>query len=83
MNVDGWLADTRTSYDTVAAGYADLVRDPLAGDPYQRAALASFAELVQAAGGGPVADVGCGPGTSPPTCTRSASTPSGSISRPG
>jgi ubiquinone/menaquinone biosynthesis C-methylase UbiE len=59
---DDWLADTRTSYDTVAAGYADLVRDAVAGDPYLRMALASFADLVRTAGGGPVADVGCGPG---------------------
>jgi SAM-dependent methyltransferase len=35
---------------------------PLAGEPYLRAALALFAEMVHAAGGGPVADVGCGPG---------------------
>lgn len=24
---DEWLADTRTSYDTVASAYAELVRD--------------------------------------------------------
>jgi SAM-dependent methyltransferase len=30
--------------------------------PYLRASLALFAELVHSAGGGPVADVGCGPG---------------------
>ncbi|MEU7972254.1 class I SAM-dependent methyltransferase [Micromonospora sp. NPDC049089] len=62
MTVDGWLSDTRTSYDTVAVSYARLVRDLLAEAPYERAALASFAELVLAAGGGPVADVGCGTG---------------------
>ncbi|WP_405428056.1 class I SAM-dependent methyltransferase [Micromonospora sp. NBC_00617] len=62
MSVDGWLADTRTSYDTVAVSYAHLVRDFLAQAPYERAALALFAEGVGAAGGGPVADVGCGPG---------------------
>jgi SAM-dependent methyltransferase len=61
-NADGWLADTRTSYDTVADSYADFVRDSLAGEPYLRAALALFADLVHAAGDGPVADVGCGPG---------------------
>ena len=59
---DGWLADTRTSYDTVADSYAGFVRDSLAEQPYLRAALALFADLVHAAGGGPVADVGCGPG---------------------
>ncbi|WP_329575005.1 class I SAM-dependent methyltransferase [Kitasatospora sp. NBC_01250] len=62
MNADGWLADTRTSYDTVAVSYADYIRDALAGAPYLRAALALFADLVHATGGGPVADVGCGPG---------------------
>ncbi|MFG1606188.1 class I SAM-dependent methyltransferase [Actinoplanes sp. NPDC049265] len=54
--------DTRTSYDTVAAAYADLTREALAAEPYLRAGLGIFAELVAAAGGGPVADVGCGPG---------------------
>lgn len=63
MNGDGWLADIRTSYDTVAASYAGQVREALAAEPYLRAALALLADMVQAAGGGgPVADVGCGPG---------------------
>src|SRR6266511_3740799 len=61
MTADRWLADTRISYDTVAASYADQLRDALAGEPYLRASLALFAEMVHAAGGGPVADVGCGP----------------------
>jgi SAM-dependent methyltransferase len=60
--MDGWLSEARTSYDTVAVSYADLLRDYLAGEPYLRATLALFADLVRAAGGGPVADVGCGPG---------------------
>lgn len=62
MTAEGWLADTRTSYDTVAVSYADQLRNALAGKPYLRATLTSFAEMVRAAGGGPVADVGCGPG---------------------
>ncbi|WP_446217803.1 class I SAM-dependent DNA methyltransferase [Micromonospora sp. IBHARD004] len=62
MSDQGWLADTRTSYDTVAVSYADQVRDALAGEPYLRASLALFADMVHAAGGGSVADVGCGPG---------------------
>jgi SAM-dependent methyltransferase len=62
MRVPGWLDDTRTSYDTVAVSYADLLRDALAGEPFQRGILALFAELVRAEGNGPVADVGCGPG---------------------
>ena len=58
----GWLDDTRTSYDTVASSYADLLRDALANEPFQRGILALFAELVRSRGSGPVADVGCGPG---------------------
>jgi ubiquinone/menaquinone biosynthesis C-methylase UbiE len=57
-----WLDDTRTSYDTVAASYADLLRDSLAGEPFQRGILALFAEVVRAQGDTTVADVGCGPG---------------------
>jgi ubiquinone/menaquinone biosynthesis C-methylase UbiE len=56
---EDWLADTRTSYDTVAESYADVVRGSLDEQPYLRAALRVFAE---SAGEGPVADVGCGPG---------------------
>jgi SAM-dependent methyltransferase len=59
---DAWLSNTRSSYDTDASGYADEVRGLLAGRPYLRASLALFTTLVQEAGGGPVADVGCGPG---------------------
>ncbi|MEV8097605.1 class I SAM-dependent methyltransferase [Kitasatospora sp. NPDC085879] len=62
MNPDGWLDDTRTSYDTVAAAYAEQVRHLLDETPHERAALALFAELVRAGVGGPVADLGCGPG---------------------
>jgi ubiquinone/menaquinone biosynthesis C-methylase UbiE len=62
MTADDWLADTRTSYDTVAVSYADQLRDALADRTYLRAALGVFAERVRGAGGGPVADVGCGPG---------------------
>lgn len=62
MSADSWLADTRISYDTVATSYADQMRDALDGAPYLRAALSLFAEQVHTAGGGPVADVGCGPG---------------------
>lgn len=56
------LQATRAAYDTVAADYARLLRDLLAGSTWDRAVLAAFAELVAAAGPGPVADVGCGPG---------------------
>ncbi|MFG3642438.1 methyltransferase domain-containing protein [Micromonospora sp. NPDC047762] len=58
----GSTDDTRTSYDTVAVSYADLLRDALSDEPFQRGILALFAELVRAQGNGAVADVGCGPG---------------------
>ena len=61
-NTEDWLADTRVSYDTVAASYADQMREALDEAPYVRAALALLAEKVRLAGGGSVADVGCGPG---------------------
>jgi SAM-dependent methyltransferase len=62
VGTDDWLSDTQTSYDTVAGSYADQLRDALDGKPYLNAALGLFTELVRAAGGGLVADVGCGPG---------------------
>ncbi|MFE0020711.1 class I SAM-dependent DNA methyltransferase [Amycolatopsis sp. NPDC059021] len=62
MDAEDWLADTRTSYDTVAVSYADQLRGVVDGAPYLRAALALFADAVRAAGDGQVADVGCGPG---------------------
>lgn len=62
VDTGDWLTDTRISYDTVADSYASQLRGALDETPYVRAALALFAEFVRAAGGGPVADVGCGPG---------------------
>jgi SAM-dependent methyltransferase len=62
MAETGYLAAIRESYDTVAADYARLVPKPDAMDPVSRSMLAAFAELVRAAGLGPVADLGCGPG---------------------
>lgn len=59
---DKWLSDTRKSYDADADGYAAKVRGLLDGSPYLRASLALFAEAVRDAGGGRVADIGCGPG---------------------
>jgi SAM-dependent methyltransferase len=53
---------TRAAYDAVAVDYAALLRDELAGKALDRAMLAAFAEHVRAAGGGEVADLGCGPG---------------------
>ncbi|GAA2366962.1 methyltransferase [Catellatospora methionotrophica] len=57
-----WLADIRASYDTVADSYADQTRGSVAAEPYLRAGLNLFADLVRASGPGPVVDVGCGPG---------------------
>jgi SAM-dependent methyltransferase len=62
MTEPSYLRATRAAYDTVAADYAKLLSAALAAKPVDRALLAAFAELVQAAGAGPVADVGCGPG---------------------
>lgn len=56
------LLATRTFYSTVAADYAERYADGLAGSPFDRALLTGFAETVLAAGTGPVADLGCGPG---------------------
>ena len=61
MRVPGWLDDTRTSYDTVAVRYADLLCDALAREPFQRSILALFAELARARGTGrsPTSACGC------------------------
>jgi SAM-dependent methyltransferase len=56
------LRATRAAYDTVAVDYAELLSNILVAKPLDRALLAVFAELVQLAGGGPVGDLGCGPG---------------------
>jgi SAM-dependent methyltransferase len=53
-----WLADTATSYDTVASSYAEFVSGALEEQPYLKAALTLFASRVD----GPAVDVGCGPG---------------------
>ncbi|GAA2137525.1 class I SAM-dependent methyltransferase [Kitasatospora kazusensis] len=56
------LCATRTAYDTVAVDYARLLSDALESRPLDRALFAAFAEFVQGADAGPVADLGCGPG---------------------
>lgn len=50
-----FLDDIRTSYDTVAPSYAELVKDGADDEPE---CLDLFAKLAS----GPVLDVGCGPG---------------------
>ena len=54
------LTQTRHAYDLVAKSYADMLRDDLAGSPWDRMMLDTFAELVGK--DGPVGDLGCGPG---------------------
>lgn len=56
------VAETRAAYDTVAASYEELARSLLAESAMDRAVLGVFAEQVLADGGGPVGDLGCGPG---------------------
>jgi ubiquinone/menaquinone biosynthesis C-methylase UbiE len=57
-----FLTATRASYDTIAADFAEQFRGELATKPLDRGFLSGFAELVKSAGGGRVADVGCGTG---------------------
>ncbi|WP_116952507.1 class I SAM-dependent DNA methyltransferase [Jiangella endophytica] len=66
-----FLTATRAAYDTVAASYAEQLRDHLAGEPFDRAMLDAFASMVgtgtdaatdAGADAGPVVEVGCGPG---------------------
>jgi SAM-dependent methyltransferase len=56
------LSATRVFYDALATDYAERFHDELVAKPLDRSMLAAFAELVRAAGGGRVADLGCGPG---------------------
>ncbi|MEV0614678.1 class I SAM-dependent methyltransferase [Nonomuraea sp. NPDC050404] len=56
------LTVTANAYDSVAPLYAGLFKDALDDQPLDRAALEAFAELVRTAGGGLVAELGCGPG---------------------
>ncbi|WP_030813738.1 class I SAM-dependent DNA methyltransferase [Streptomyces sp. NRRL F-2799] len=55
-----FLAATRTFYDAIAEDYSDHFRDAHLAQPFDRALLKVFAELVGA--GAAVADLGCGPG---------------------
>ncbi|MBO3677550.1 class I SAM-dependent methyltransferase [Streptomyces sp. NEAU-YJ-81] len=57
-----FLNSTRASYNAIALDYDKQYRDELAAQTLERAVFAGFAELVRNAGGGPVADVGSGPG---------------------
>ena len=54
------VAHTRAAYDEMAIRYAEFAKDHLATQPFDRAMLGIFAELVRA--DGRVADLGCGEG---------------------
>jgi SAM-dependent methyltransferase len=60
--IDERLAVTAAAYDAVSARYARFVRGELDALPLDRAVLTAFAEHVRDAGGGLVADLGCGEG---------------------
>ncbi|MFF4318030.1 class I SAM-dependent methyltransferase [Streptomyces sp. NPDC001568] len=63
MTETSYLHAVRASYDAVAVDYARRRGAALAGKPLDRAMLGAFAECVRGdAGGGPVVDLGCGPG---------------------
>ncbi|HWE89758.1 MAG TPA: class I SAM-dependent methyltransferase, partial [Pseudonocardiaceae bacterium] len=61
MTDEPHLSATRLAYDTVAVSYAEQV-PAVEEDPMDHALLGAFANLVLAAGGGPVVEVGCGTG---------------------
>ena len=56
------LPMVRTGYDAKAQDYAAFIGNAFIGNPLNHVLVQAFADLVQQAGGGPVADVGCGPG---------------------
>jgi SAM-dependent methyltransferase len=56
------LATVRTDYDAMADAYTAFIGDAFAGYPLHHVMVRAFADLVRQAGGGLVADVGCGPG---------------------
>ncbi|MDN3294941.1 methyltransferase domain-containing protein [Streptomyces ficellus] len=62
MTEPRYVRTTRESYDAIAVSYAEHFRDVFDTQAYDRAMLAAFAELVRGAGGGPVVDLGSGPG---------------------
>jgi SAM-dependent methyltransferase len=57
-----WVTDAIESYDRVADRYADVVQSGLSTSPLEAALVDHFARRIVETGGGPVLDVGCGPG---------------------
>ncbi|MFD3873430.1 class I SAM-dependent methyltransferase [Streptomyces sp. NPDC058623] len=63
MTETSYLHAVRAFYDAVAVDHARQPGPALAGHPLDRAVLGAFAACVRGdAGGGAVADLGCGPG---------------------
>lgn len=58
----GHQGETRKAYDGVVELYASMFANRLEAQPFSRAMLNTFAELVHKNGNLRVADVGCGPG---------------------
>ncbi len=57
------LETTRRDYDSMAVRYAEFVQDPVNAEPFGRALIGVFADLVGSRGAnGTAVDVGCGPG---------------------
>lgn len=54
--------ETRAAYDGIVELYASMFADRLETQPFARAMVATFAELVRGTGNPRAADVGCGPG---------------------
>ncbi|MGY0464633.1 class I SAM-dependent methyltransferase [Kitasatospora sp. cg17-2] len=54
--------ETRAAYDGVVELYVSVVAERMDKQPFTRAMIGTFAELVRATGNPRVADVGCGPG---------------------
>ncbi|MBT0772801.1 class I SAM-dependent methyltransferase [Kineosporia sp. J2-2] len=61
-DASGFLRDTADAYDAMVTGYVEMIDGLMDRHPLDRAMLGVLAELVRGAGGGPVADIGCGPG---------------------
>ncbi|WP_207212047.1 class I SAM-dependent DNA methyltransferase [Promicromonospora panici] len=62
MTTSTHLATVRADYDEMADAYTAFIGEAFAGEPLNHVMVQAFADLVGQAGGGPVADVGCGPG---------------------
>jgi SAM-dependent methyltransferase len=62
MSEPTYVTDTRASYNAIAADYAAMFRTEFDENVLGRALLTAFAEHVTRAGGGPVLELGSGPG---------------------